>query len=645
MSELTSLGTALTAFRAVAEEDFVLNRIVAAASESDLEREEVFFWLEVCRLSQRREGRASGVDLPLLCLLLALAVSQKRGSTLLTLARLEEFLRELFSADPSLDATGLAAEVRERVAAHSLPADLFTWTGDERKPFLFGEGWLASQRYFVTEKRFVDRLSQLVGVPPESRWLSEYSEVFTLGSLKLNEEQQQAVRMALNHRFLLISGGPGTGKTSIVVALLRAIVRSGSSPSGIALAAPTGKAANRMDESLESRLAALAVAQNSADQQLAAAPPRATTLHRLLGYSPARDMFLHHRRNPLPFEWVIVDEGSMVDLFLMERLVSALDPCARLVLLGDADQLPAVAAGNVLQDLSGSTEFAARLETSYRMRADDPAGRNILMVARAIRDGREDDVFAAPSGECVTLGADVRQGVGLAPFEDLPRLVERWVAALPGRLAQTTIELRNGQPVSVDVLEQIFRAYEAQKILCATRVLATGSEEVNVMARKVFRRLFAQRRIDDVQKFFPGEPVMVVRNDYNKDIFNGDQGIVLRVRHDGQPGLAVGIRRAGGFVFHPLGVVQEEIESAFAMTVHKSQGSEYERILVVLPDDGDESEKPGGPGRVCSRELLYTALTRAKKLAVLVGTEAAVRLAVCSPTRRESGVKMRFFNT
>ncbi|HET9449287.1 MAG TPA: AAA family ATPase, partial [Aggregicoccus sp.] len=297
--------------------------------------------------------------------------------------------------------------------------------GGPECPLVLEGPWLAIQKLRHSEDQLVAALRsrlQLPAVLAEQEAQAKLSEVLArpprVGgkALQLSAEQQRAVAAAMCRPLTLITGGPGTGKTSIVVSLLRTLVRLGVGPEAIALAAPTGKAAMRMDESV--RAALQSVEQPSEeDTLLLTARPPARTLHRLLGYSPSSDRFHHHALNPLAEQVVIVDESSMVDLFLMDRLLRSLRPGARLVLLGDADQLPSVDAGAVFRDLvpeeaapallplplgEGRGEgrgistvppedlratAAVRLTQSYRMDPSDPAGRNILTVARAVKSG------------------------------------------------------------------------------------------------------------------------------------------------------------------------------------------------------------------------------------------------------------------
>jgi exodeoxyribonuclease V alpha subunit len=255
--------------------------------------------------------------------------------------------------------------------------------------------------------------------------------------IELSGEQRKAVLLAASRPLAVVSGGPGTGKTAICAALCRVLVRTGVAPDAIALAAPTGKAAQRLTWSITGALAALA-RPGDEDARLAAELPASRTLHRLLGYHPATGRFRHHRQFPLPADVVIVDEASMIDLELMERLVRALAPKTRLVLFGDADQLPSVEAGAVLRDLAACGEdagFACRLERSFRMDPSDPDGRAILAAAHAVRAGRPAELLAP----ALVRPAPTYRGVERIEPDGLARLVDTWYGeriAAGGRTAE-----------------------------------------------------------------------------------------------------------------------------------------------------------------------------------------------------------------
>ncbi|MEM9490403.1 MAG: exodeoxyribonuclease V subunit alpha, partial [Myxococcota bacterium] len=472
-------------------------------------------------------------------------------------------------------------------------------------------------------------------------------------AIRLSDEQQEAVRQAIARRFTVISGGPGTGKTAIIVTLLRVLRRIGEPLASIALAAPTGKAANRMWSSIRRGLDAVAEPE-PVDRQLLADRVEPSTLHRMLGYLPGTDRFRHHENNPLDATTVIVDEASMIDLALMERLLRSLRPDTRLVLLGDADQLPSVDAGAVLRDLvaagtdnaeASAPPFAVRLTHSYRMDPSNPAGRAILSAATAVNAGMDDDLFDPERGSPGLIAARAATGdVAYSGIELLDSggeqgavngFVDSWYARRVrgqrefARLAGKTYRYIDGAWSDADHadLTRLLAIYETSRVLTVTRRQTTGSEALN---RRLHRRVLADASVDRNPDFYPGEPIMMQRNDYERGLFNGDQGVVVRVAEDrGAQHFRAVFPRGDSYALFHLDALRSHIELAFAMTVHKSQGSEFDEIALILPT----VEIP-----LLTREMLYTGLTRARRSVVLVGTEDLVRVAVSRPGQRFSGL-------
>jgi exodeoxyribonuclease V alpha subunit len=425
------------------------------------------------------------------------------------------------------------------------------------------------------------------------------------------------------------------------VALLRALAWTGIHMEAIAIAAPTGKAAQRLQEAIAGGLAA--AARDMADATLSTIAPEPQTLHRLLGWSPSSGRFARHENDPLPHRVVIVDEASMIDLAAMDRLLRALREDARLVLLGDADQLPSVEAGAVFRDLCAALG-AERLSVNLRV-ASDASARRIVGAAQAVNAGKMDARFA----EAVTTRHAVEEltfeGVEhlAAPWAEVGEaMLDRWwrtrVASLDdfaGRLARTFC-LRDGElePDDEAELRALFEHYGRARLLCATRVrgFATGAEAINDALLTRLRGGSRARRWRSVE-LAPGTPVLFERNDYERRLFNGDQGLVVRV----DAGDAAGARptavfpRRGRFVAFPVDALSDLVP-AFAMTVHKAQGSEFDHVGLVLP----EADMP-----LLTRELLYTAMTRARRSVALVGETDLLARAVSRAIERHSGVAER----
>lgn len=458
--------------------------------------------------------------------------------------------------------------------------------------------------------------------------------------------QQRAVAMAAYSRFLIISGGPGTGKTTTVIRLLWLLIEQMQvNPKRILLAAPTGKAAMRLQESIRQAKAALAIP----DTLSAQIPEQAVTLHRLLGFIPGRVSFRHHRHNPLAAEVVIVDEASMIDISLMTHLFEAVPANARLILLGDKDQLAAVETGSVFRDLctqannhysmerqqqldylcggagqatevvedepktyaaSATDHFAAGsspnlndhivvLQKSWRFAADSGIGQ----LAAAIRDGQEERLNEILSTQWADIDHD-DSGV-----LDMQQLAEVWGDYL--RLAQQ----RSAAEMDA-YLQTVFAAFNRFRILTPLRKGATGSEQLNLkISQFIQRRQTAAAPYAD-KHWFVGRPVMVTQNDYRQNLFNGDIGLTL-VDSDGQ--LRVWFPEPDGFrAIAPIRLPAHE--TAWTMTIHKSQGSEFDEVLLILPDNEDSP--------ILGRELLYTGITRAKRKIGILGKLRVIRHAM-----------------
>ncbi len=467
--------------------------------------------------------------------------------------------------------------------------------------------------------------------------------------IELSGEQREAVVRAATSRFTIVTGGPGTGKTSIVVAILRMLARLGVPAEKIAMAAPTGKAAFRMSQSVREGLERI---ENPAkpDETLRAAALEARTIHRLLGYSPSSGRFMHHGNNQLGASVVIVDECSMLDLVLTERLLAAIADGTQLVMLGDADQLPSVTAGAVFRDLVDAADMAReraavciRLAHSYRMDTSDERARSIPKIASAVNRG-EADALAQGEAEASSIvrrsrPADLKfEGVEMlaAPGAQIEEFIERWHEKFVRnpeieKLADTVYRqaesgLDDGASESLRRLLE-FRA--ASRILCLTRVLPTGTERVNRVLHSLTAAApaLAPQRIG----FRAGEPVMVVRNDYERMLFNGDQGVVVRVRtRGGREATMVAFNRPDGVsVFH-LDALRDSLELSYATTVHKAQGSEFDSVALILP----ETDLP-----ILSREILYTGLTRSRRSVAIVGGEAILRAGIARRIERHSGLR------
>jgi exodeoxyribonuclease V alpha subunit len=632
--------------------DGELAGLTPALMEADVAAETLYLTSEVARWTPQLlhpDRRAWAL------LVVASLENQRRGSTRLPLPDAARNPDLSSSLDASLDALGIAAP--ERAAIVALAARLLTTdalapvvgTAADYKPFIVDDGHLYHQRVLTLERRLADTLARRLRRKPDSisgTDLDRAMAAAAAGARPLSSEQQAAIRAIVLLPLTVVSGGPGTGKTSIIVAALRALGALGISGDDVALCAATGKAANRIASSL-------------AAEMIAAGPlPVPQTIHRLLGYRAAgsRGQFRHHENYPLPHKVVIVDESSMIDLALMERLARAVRDDAQLVLLGDANQLPSVEAGAVFRDLG---HLALTLTESHRMNPALPEGRAILTAAEAVLQGRP-DVIAQPvrtrPEELTFTGVEMlaletpSKGTAAAPRSRPPALLnaflDRWhrerIAAYPDResLAQQTYAFSDGQPAPAQLphLKALFRAEEGHRILCVTRGASrpTGADAIN---GALHERASSGRPAGDAsQGFAAGAPVIMLRNDYGRGLFNGDQGLCLRVAATTSSGpplpaaLAAVFPTRDGFVEFPLPSLRGDLALAHALTVHRAQGSEVDHVALILPDD----DLP-----LLSRELLYTAMTRARRSVVVVGSRDILARGIGRRVERFCGLAAR----
>ncbi len=449
-----------------------------------------------------------------------------------------------------------------------------------------------------------------------------------------DDRQRLAAAVAVLKRFAVISGGPGTGKTTTVVRILALLLEHAAAPLKIALAAPTGKAAARMQEAVRASRETLPVDARICD----AIPTEATTIHRLLGFRPGSITFRHDRDDPVPVDVLVVDEASMVDLALMAKLVRAVPRRARLILLGDKDQLASVEAGAVLGDICGespgfSPAFRRRLGEAIRQdppgaggeRAAGPPIRDaVVRLTRSYRFG--------PDSGIGRLAHLVNEGDGRAALDLLARGKHEDVAWRPlesprdlaPRLAENAETL--GAYLAAGTPEAALRALERLRVLTAHRAGPYGVDTLNALIASCLASRYGTR---SVAPWYHGRPVLVTANDYNLRLFNGDLGVAL-ADEGADRRLRVFFRTAEGGVRRLPPARLPAHETAYAATVHKSQGSEADRVLLILPNELSP---------VMTRELIYTAVTRARSHVEIWGTREVFEAAVARRLTRSSGLR------
>lgn len=435
------------------------------------------------------------------------------------------------------------------------------------------------------------------------------------------EEQRTAALAAARRWTTVLTGGPGTGKTTTVARMLALVAEQFEAhhgrPPRIALAAPTGKAATRLQESVAREAARL----DDPGDRARVTGLTASTVHRLLGWRPdSGTRFRHRRDNPLPYDVVVVDEVSMVSLVQMARLLEAVRDTTRLVLVGDPGQLASVEAGAVLADVVAGFEHAGdrspvvSLTIPHRIQnAAGEAAVDLDLLARDLRDGRDDDVVARlTSGSTAVRLVDPADEHALAGV-----LTEIGDAAYAVTMRAETFEEPDAAAL-VDLLDD-------HRLLCAHR---EGPFGVGGWNRQVQRLVEQRTGLQHYDEWYAGRPVLVTANDSGLGLSNGDLGVTVRLP-DGRLRVLVRIG-ATTRLFAPTRL--SGVETVYAMTVHKSQGSEARAVTVVLPPEDS---------RLLTRELFYTAVTRAREQVTIIGTEAELRAAMGRRVQRASGLAER----
>ncbi len=516
------------------------------------------------------------------------------------------------------------------------------------------------RRYYQYEQevaRQLRSLAQAASLAPVSRTHGcSLEELFPADASNAQERPRLAAQVALGRRLLILSGGPGTGKTYTLARLLVMLAAAGIEQDRkpvIRMAAPTGKAAMRMRESIRAAKKALKLASDVAQD----IPEDACTLHRLLGTRPDSLHFRHNKENPLPADIVIVDEASMIDLPLMAKLLDALNPDTRLILLGDMHQLSSVAPGYVLGDICTAALFGpaaplsgslVELTHSWRFSADGPVGR----LGTALRiAGEAGDPDGAQAWQTLQkLQGDVSPNGDEVVWHDTPETLED-AEKHPLKDLRHLILEKYRPFVEADRVESAFKALGDFRILCALRRGPQGVETLNKLTEDILAQKHATFKADDPRqparklapagRFYDHRVIMVTRNDYGLRLFNGDVGIILPETANGdavtagtKPRLVAWFEEAdeetGATKYRALPChMLPEHETAFAMTIHKSQGSQFRDVLVMLP----YRENPG-----LTKELLYTGITRAEKRVSLWCSEAVFKQASTSRTQRASGL-------
>ena len=508
---------------------------------------------------------------------------------------------------------------------------------EEGKPLTLFAGQLYLSRYFAFEQQIADwlqRASLCSPLPVQEAMLDQQLQQLFPQQTDI-DWQAIATATAADGRFTLISGGPGTGKTTTVTKLLALLVAQSEQPLLIRLAAPTGKAAARLTESIGG--AKQKLSGSIPADWLAGIPGEASTLHRLLGVIPGQPTFRHHAQNPLPLDVLVVDEASMIDLPMMARLLAALPEHARLILLGDKDQLASVEAGAVLGDICQftqqgiSAQQAQQLQqrtgyalTDYVQTAGHPLRDRLCLLRKSYRFAADSGIGqlaqAVNAGDVVTASAVWQQNYAdIRLHSDEQRLEAAIQTAAQGYHAYLDLLDR---PMDTDVAQELLNRFNQVRLLCA---LHDGPWGISGMNQAIGQRLQRQGKLLISGDWFAGRPVMITENDYTLGLYNGDIGVTA---FDGER-LRVWFILPDGSAHGFLPSRLPAHDTAWAMTVHKSQGSEFDHTLLLLPPDNNP---------LLTRELLYTGITRARKKLDLFATADILSQMVRHQTERQSGL-------
>lgn len=532
----------------------------------------------------------------------------------------------------------------------------FSDSPEKVSPLLFQHHLLYFYRYWQAERNIAVYLRQAVEFSENFATVETDKEILERLFPTQSEEpdwQKIAVATALRKRFCVISGGPGTGKTTTVARLLLALqekqMRAGAKPLKVALAAPTGKAAARLKESIADSMTKL--------QPTFEVPSAASTIHRLLGIRTQSDKPMFHAKNPLHLDLLVVDEASMVDLFVMEKLLAALKPTTRLVMLGDKDQLTSVEAGGIMGELGrfitqgysqthsnylyqvtgyrpvSQTEVPqicdslCHLRKSYRFDENSGIGR-VAAEVNAQQAGKSWQSFANPQfNDLVRIEySNAKQ------FSEKQRRIRHCVHLVEVKaveLYRDYLELvnrRRKNPTSVSV-DEIFNAFQKVRFLSALRVSELGAERLNQTIAEALRSAKLVK-FNHSRDRYVGKPIIITQNSPQNHLSGGDIGIVLP---DENGGLRVYFDTKTDGKHRSLAISRiPESEPAYVMTVHKSQGSEFEHALLVMPLN---------IAPVVSRELIYTAITRAKSKFTLFSDEKVWKQGIKTNIQRQSGLR------
>ena len=583
---------------------------------------------------------------PLIAAVLWLSIALKQGHTSLNLNDIHQN-PELLSSSENMNTLLKQLPVfknwAERLASFEAVGSI---SSTKNEPLVLENDQLYFRRFFAYESELASTLHKRAQQPfklqADSAMVKRrLNEWFDAGKGSL--WQKLACLNALGRSFTVITGGPGTGKTHTVLRLMALMLEADfEGKESIALAAPTGKAAARVGESILNGLSGLNLPE-SITKRL---PVKAQTIHRLLGYRFQSNIFNYNRDNPLPYSVIIIDEASMIDLTLMTKLLEAVKEDAKLILLGDKDQLSSVEAGSVFADICASSDLN-RFSASFCSLANEygiEIGRedvheNVHPLQECIIQLMESRRFGSESG----IGK-LAQAINLGRADEALHLLKSSEHQQEISLIQHTQENLNAL-ITANSKEQ-YQCYvdssvsETEKLaamtrfqfLCAHKKGDFSVESVNLKAEAILT-VKASR-----SKWYHGRPVIMLENDYQINVFNGDTALCMMTDEGNYDVIFESFdEKTAQKIIRRIPVVRlSHPETSWALSVHKSQGSEYDTVAVVLPSKISP---------VVTRELLYTGITRAKKKVILIGSESIIRKAIEQKTKRFGGLRNKLWST
>ena len=595
-------------------------------------------------------------DLSLIAVLIAMFAGLQKGNLCLDLDRITD--PDLWTAQEGEAIQRLCDTFAANLAAGQYRG-LITDSSDVYLPLIVdrssGRHLLYFQKYHVHEQRLKTRMETLLNAAtawpiPEQGMEDRLNDIYSpdrairVGSdqtpIARDVHQGAAIRLALASQFAIVSGGPGTGKTSLMVNILRCLVHEGVDARLIILGAPTGRAAQRMTETIQTNIATI---QKPTAEDIALGELRGSTLHKILGYRSRKHNFHFNAANPLRAAVIIVDEVSMIDVVMLDKFLQAVDTSrTKLIFLGDKHQLPSVEAGAVFAEMIPDDERATRfqnhfviLDKVYR------SGTRILALATKVNQGTPPQLNSVPFYQALDQEPDNWSFVEAQGFEQWRSDIHHWAhahyrfsddaggegyEALIHQAAFMSAGDLNAGETGRRLLQRIFTIIEQARILSVQRNGLYGCNHTNdLIAAHLIGHL--DPMVAGTAGGFNGAMIIITRNDYGKELFNGDVGVIINnpggTRH-------AYFHRSGAFISYPVTMLPDW-ELAFAMTVHKSQGSEFDDVLLVLPDDEQH--------RLLTREIVYTGITRAKKTVILYGTKKGFATALQRKIQRVSGLK------